>query len=85
MFDAIAMLSALGDAHSGGRTSLNGGFDAFVTDASLSRIRVSYTMPAFPKPDEWVHLALSWDETRGIRFYVNGVLAAIAADVRSPL
>ncbi|HJQ32465.1 MAG TPA: LamG-like jellyroll fold domain-containing protein, partial [Pyrinomonadaceae bacterium] len=53
-----------------------GGFDAFVTDANLSRVRVSYVMPAFPKPNEWVHLALSWDETRGIRFYVNGVLAA---------
>jgi hypothetical protein len=32
-------------------------------------------MPKFPKPSEWVHLALTWDETRGIRFYVNGVLA----------
>jgi len=53
-----------------------GGFDAFVTDASLSRIRVSYELPTFPKPNEWVHLALAWDETRGIRFYVNGVLAA---------
>lgn len=53
-----------------------GGFDAFVTDASLSRIRVSYEMPSFPKPSEWVHLALAWDETRGIRFYVNGRLAA---------
>ena len=27
--------------------------------------RVSYTMPAFPAPNQWVHLALSWDETRG--------------------
>jgi len=53
-----------------------GGFDAFVTDASLSRVRVSYELPSFPKPDEWTHLALSWDETRGIRFYVNGALAA---------
>jgi Concanavalin A-like lectin/glucanases superfamily len=53
-----------------------GGFDAFVTDASLSRIRVSYVMPSFPKPNEWVHLALAWDETRGIRFYVNGRPAA---------
>ena len=53
-----------------------GGFDAFVTDINLARIRVSHVMPAFPKPDEWVHLALAWDETRGIRFYVNGVLAA---------
>ena len=53
-----------------------GGFDAFVTDASLSRIRVSYRVPSFPKPSEWAHLALAWDETRGIRFYVNGRLAA---------
>jgi hypothetical protein len=53
-----------------------GGFDAFVTDVNLARIRVSYVMPAFPTPNEWVNLALSWDETRGIRFYVNGALAA---------
>ncbi len=52
-----------------------GGFDAFVTDVNLARVRVSYVMPSFPKPNEWVHLALAWDETRGIRFYVNGVLA----------
>jgi hypothetical protein len=36
-----------------------GGFDAFVTDINLSRIRVRYQMPAFPKPNEWVHLALA--------------------------
>ena len=53
-----------------------GGFDAFVTDINLARIRVSYVMPQFPKPNEWVHLALAWDETQGIRFYVNGVMAA---------
>jgi hypothetical protein len=53
-----------------------GGFDAFVTDINLARIRVSYVMPSFPKPNEWVNLTLAWDETRGIRFYVNGVLAA---------
>ncbi|HKE55895.1 MAG TPA: LamG-like jellyroll fold domain-containing protein, partial [Pyrinomonadaceae bacterium] len=53
-----------------------GGFDAFVTDINLARIRVSYRMARFPKPNEWVHLALAWDETRGIRFYVNGQLAA---------
>lgn len=29
-------------------------------------------MPAFPKPSEWIHIRLAWDETRGIRFYVNG-------------
>jgi Concanavalin A-like lectin/glucanases superfamily len=53
-----------------------GGFDAFVTDINLARIRVSYVMPKFPAPNEWVHLALTWDETVGIRFYVNGVPAA---------
>ncbi|HWY99691.1 MAG TPA: LamG-like jellyroll fold domain-containing protein [Edaphobacter sp.] len=58
------------------RIDYNGhGFDAFVTDINLGRTRVSYTMPNFPKPNEWVHLALTWDETTGIRFYVNGKLA----------
>jgi len=61
-----------------------GGFDAFVTDINLARIRVSYVMPAFPQPNEWVHLALAWDETRGIRFYVNGRLAT-KQDTRSVL
>src|SRR5258708_25748555 len=32
-------------------------------------------MPNFPKPNEWVHLALAWDEQNGIRCYVNGKLA----------
>ncbi|OHE89356.1 MAG: hypothetical protein A3G75_06750 [Verrucomicrobia bacterium RIFCSPLOWO2_12_FULL_64_8] len=59
------------------RIDYNGhGFDAFVTDASLARTRVSVTIAPFPKPDEWTHLALCWDETRGIRFYVNGKPAA---------
>lgn len=58
------------------RIDYNGhGFDAMVTDASLARVRVSYTLPSIPPPDAWQHLALSWDETTGIRFYVNGVLA----------
>jgi Concanavalin A-like lectin/glucanases superfamily len=58
------------------RIDYNGhGFDAFVTDINLGRTRVSYTIPNFPKPNEWVHLALAWDETTGIRFYVNGKLA----------
>ena len=59
------------------RIDYNGhGFDAFVTDVNLGRTRVSYTMPSFPKPDQWVHLALTWDETTGIRFYVDGKMAA---------
>ncbi len=60
------------------RIDYNGesGFDAFVTDASLSRIRVRYRMPRFPAPNQWTHFALAWDETRGVQFYVNGALAA---------
>jgi Concanavalin A-like lectin/glucanases superfamily len=59
------------------RIDYNGhGFDAFVTDASLARTRVSVSVSPFPRPDAWTHLALAWDETRGIRFYVNGRLAA---------
>src|SRR5215469_16858531 len=59
------------------RIDYNGhGFDAFVTDGSLSRVRVSVPVQPFPNPDQWTHLALAWDETRGIRFYVNGRLAA---------
>jgi hypothetical protein len=59
------------------RIDYNGhGFDAFVTDANLSRVRVSIPVEPFPAPTAWTHLAISWDETRGIRFYVNGRLAA---------
>lgn len=58
------------------RLDYNGhGFDAFVTDASLARIRVSTTVAPFPKPEAWTHLALAWDETSGLRLYVNGRLA----------
>ena len=59
------------------RIDYNGhGFDAFVTDVNLGRTRVSYTMPNLPKPDQWAHLTLTWDETTGVRFYVDGKLAA---------
>jgi hypothetical protein len=60
------------------RIDYNGqqGFDAFVTDASLARTRVSVKQPSFPEPARWTHLALAWDETRGIRFFVDGRLAA---------
>ncbi|MFB3854846.1 MAG: LamG-like jellyroll fold domain-containing protein [Vicinamibacterales bacterium] len=60
------------------RIDYNGkpGFDAFVTDASLARTRVSYSMPAFPAPSEWTHIAFAWDETAGVRLYVNGQIAA---------
>ena len=59
------------------RIDYNGhGFDAFVTDASLARTRVSVTLDPFPAPNQWTHLTFSWDETQGIRFYINGKLAA---------
>jgi len=59
------------------RIDYNGaGFDAFVTDIGLSRTRVSYYMDTFPAADEWTHIAFSWDETEGVKLYVNGTLAA---------
>lgn len=59
------------------RIDYNGhGFDAFVTDASLARTRLSVAMQPFAGPQAWTHLAFSWDENHGIRFYVNGRLAA---------
>ena len=51
------------------------GFDAFVTDNNLVRVRVS-TNSRKPGADEWTHIALSWDEKSGIRLYLNGVEAA---------
>src|SRR3954470_9441005 len=71
------------------RIDWNGhGFDAFVTDANLARSRVSFAMPAAPKPDEWHHLAFAWDENVGVRLYVDGREAAhkdMKADLDSGL
>jgi hypothetical protein len=59
------------------RIDWNGhGYDAFVTDDSLARVRVSFALPQRPAPDAWTHLAVTWDETRGIELYVDGKLAA---------
>ncbi len=60
------------------RVDYNGeqGYDAFVTDRNMARVRISYTPPKFPEPDEWSHFALSWDEAEGIRFYFNGEMVA---------
>src|SRR3569832_216673 len=59
------------------RIDRNGhGIDAMVADASLARIRISASLPATPKPDEWLHIAFAWDETTGIKLYINGALAA---------
>ena len=55
------------------RIDYNGhGFDAFVTDINLARIRTSVTLPILPGDMQWTHFTLTWDETRGIRFYING-------------
>jgi hypothetical protein len=59
------------------RIDWNGhGFDAFVTDANLARTRVSFRMADLPRPDEWYHIAFMWDETAGVRLYVDGREAA---------
>ncbi|WP_426051853.1 LamG-like jellyroll fold domain-containing protein [Brevundimonas sp. SL161] len=58
------------------RLDWNGhGFDAFVTDANLSRVRVSFDAPA-PDVEAWTHFALAWDETKGLTLYVDGKPAA---------
>ncbi|GAI51176.1 unnamed protein product, partial [marine sediment metagenome] len=57
------------------RIDYNGnGFDAFVTDANLGRARVSHKVSSLPEPEKWTHFALTWDETKGIRFYLDGKL-----------
>ena len=33
-------------------------------------------MDAIPAPDEWVKIGFSWDETDGVRLYVDGKLVA---------
>src|SRR3546814_747979 len=54
------------------RIDWNGhGYEAFVTDANLARHRISWTTAA-PDPDAWQHIAFGWDETKGVRLYVNG-------------
>ena len=59
------------------RIDWNGhGFDGFVTDANLSRVRVSWRMPALPAATDWRHIAFAWDETVGVRLYVDGREAA---------
>ncbi|OYY91022.1 MAG: hypothetical protein B7Y45_04835 [Sphingomonas sp. 28-66-16] len=59
------------------RIDWNGhGFDAFVTDANLSRVRVSWTIDAVPAADAWRHIAFAWDETEGVRLFIDGKMVA---------
>ena len=58
------------------RIDWNGeGFDAFVTDANLARVRVSWKAPRIPAADEWTHIAFAWDEDTGVQLFLNGQLA----------
>ena len=55
------------------RLDWNGhGFDAFVTDANLARVRVSFRLATMPRADQWLHLAFGWDEAAGVRLFVDG-------------
>lgn len=71
------------------RIDWNGhGFDAFVTDANLSRIRVSWRMPTPPAASDWNHIAFAWDDTKGVTLYIDGrevATKAEAADLDSGL
>lgn len=59
------------------RIDWNGhGIDAFVTDAGLARVRVSYRMEQIPAADQWIDIAFAWDETSGVKLFVNGKLVA---------
>ncbi len=58
------------------RLDWNGsGFEGFVTDINLARPRLSCKMDP-PAADKWTHLAMSWDETVGVRLYVDGRMVA---------
>ena len=58
------------------RIDWNGhGYDAFVTDDNLARVRVS-TVGTPPAADQWVLLTFTWDETEGVALYVDGAPVA---------
>jgi Na+/H+-dicarboxylate symporter len=62
------------------RIDWNGkGFDAFVTDNNLARVRLSTIAPSVPRPDQWMLFTFTWDETRGIALYVDGKLVGSKA------
>jgi hypothetical protein len=59
------------------RIDYNGdGLDAFVTDANLARVRVSWHPQEMPDERVWTHVAFTWDETRGVRLYIDGTQVA---------
>lgn len=55
------------------RIDYNGsGFDAFVTDNGLSRVRVSYKTKEGLDPQKWYHIVFTWDENVGVALWVDG-------------
>ena len=53
------------------------GIEALITDIDLSRARVRFPIrPEEIGPDEWIHIAVSWEENWGLRLYFNGRPAA---------
>ena len=59
------------------RIDYNGhGYDAFVTDNNLARLRLSFKLDQLPPPDAWTHVAFSWDENTGVKLFINGKLVA---------
>ncbi|HWA24816.1 MAG TPA: LamG-like jellyroll fold domain-containing protein [Lacunisphaera sp.] len=59
------------------RVDYNGhGVEAFVTDRDLARWRVAAEVAPFPAPDRWLHVAFAWDETQGVRLFLDGRLVA---------
>jgi len=59
------------------RLDWNGsGFEGFITDINLARPRLVHTVSPPPAADKWVHLSMSWDETVGMRLYVDGHMVA---------
>jgi hypothetical protein len=63
------------------RIDWNGkGFDAFVTDNNLARVRVSVGAPA-PRPDQWILVTFTWDEAKGVALYVDGKPVAAKTQV----
>jgi len=55
------------------RIDWNGqGFDAFTTDTSLARTRVSWKIDTVLAASDWIHIAFAWDERQGVTLWVNG-------------
>lgn len=64
------------------RVDWNGqGYDAFVTDTNLARVRVSHKVGSTPTPEQWVLLTFTWDESEGVALYVDGKSVARKAQV----